>query len=591
MATIGNNTTLFNSFSMSTNKPIDDRFLVDTMAELLTIPDYTKYSGMQVYVTENNTRFKWNSNDSKYEIEHVGFCSGSTAPNADQYASGDIYINTTNGDVYYKEYTSTTNTISWSYKLNIIGPKGDAGDEGIRGPRGSYWYTGNTITGGATTGTVYPNSGISQAAYGDMYINDAGEIYNCTLAGDPNTALWVYTGVIITGPQGEKGSLWYSGTGITGNDGSQSLTFPNSGVAAAALDDYYLNTTTGNVYKCTKAGPPATATWIYTGCILGPEGPQGETGDQGETGATGLRGSCVFVGNGLLGPTTNGTFTYPPIQTELDFDVNSGDLYLNSNYGHIYQSDGTGKANAVTWNRVAVLMGSKIYVGTAIDGISGSSSTYPSSGIEYSNNYDIYINTDNGSIYMCTKEGKVNDAIWGFWMSLMDALSPFRGASSTTAGETGLVPAPTAGADNRYLSADGTWKTVDSGSKTGVDYLIVTDTTTLEDVYNEFNDSTQKVLVLIQNSTTASSNSIITYVSKSEDNITISGLASYDSDNLMVIKMSGVSTDTIADISMSSAKLATINDINALDTRLTTVEDFMSKYTTMLKILGYETQG
>ena len=39
--------------------------------------------------------------------------------------------------------------------------------------------------------------------------------------------------------------------------------------------------------------------------------------------------------------------------------------------------------------------------------------------------------------------------------------SAFKGASASVAGGTGLVPAPSAGADDQFLAGDGTWKTVD----------------------------------------------------------------------------------------------------------------------------------
>lgn len=42
--------------------------------------------------------------------------------------------------------------------------------------------------------------------------------------------------------------------------------------------------------------------------------------------------------------------------------------------------------------------------------------------------------------------------------------SAFTGATSSAAGTSGLVPAPQAGDDTKFLSGDGTWKTVTSGS-------------------------------------------------------------------------------------------------------------------------------
>ena len=44
--------------------------------------------------------------------------------------------------------------------------------------------------------------------------------------------------------------------------------------------------------------------------------------------------------------------------------------------------------------------------------------------------------------------------------------SSFTGATSSTAGAEGLVPAPAAGDDTKYLSGDGTWKTINASSVT-----------------------------------------------------------------------------------------------------------------------------
>ena len=46
----------------------------------------------------------------------------------------------------------------------------------------------------------------------------------------------------------------------------------------------------------------------------------------------------------------------------------------------------------------------------------------------------------------------------------------FTGATSQTAGSKGLVPAPSAGDQNKYLKANGTWDTPSSGGGGGIDY-------------------------------------------------------------------------------------------------------------------------
>lgn len=47
---------------------------------------------------------------------------------------------------------------------------------------------------------------------------------------------------------------------------------------------------------------------------------------------------------------------------------------------------------------------------------------------------------------------------------LLEEISPFTGATSIRGGTDGLVPAPAAGDEVKFLCGDGTWSTVDSGS-------------------------------------------------------------------------------------------------------------------------------
>ena len=83
-----------------------------------------------------------------------------------------------------------------------------------------------------------------------------------------------------TGATGTTGSQWYAGTGITGTS-TTATAFADSGVANARVNDMYLNTSTGNTYKCTVAGNATNAKWVYAGNIKGIQG------DKGNTGATG----------------------------------------------------------------------------------------------------------------------------------------------------------------------------------------------------------------------------------------------------------------------------------------------------------------
>lgn len=72
--------------------------------------------------------------------------------------------------------------------------------------RGTQIYTGDAITGTSSEAAIYPESGISEAYVGDLYINvhstssNRGNIYICTMSGDANNAEWSYQGN-IRGPE------------------------------------------------------------------------------------------------------------------------------------------------------------------------------------------------------------------------------------------------------------------------------------------------------------------------------------------------------------------------------------------------------
>lgn len=77
-----------------------------------------------------------------------------------------------------------------------------------------------------------------------------------------------------TGSQGIAGSKWYTGTAITGTSTTPTA-FSGSGITNAAVNDQYLNTSTGNTYICTTGGNASTALWKYTGNIKGVQGDSG----------------------------------------------------------------------------------------------------------------------------------------------------------------------------------------------------------------------------------------------------------------------------------------------------------------------------
>lgn len=115
---------------------------------------------------------------------------------------------------------------------NIKGPKGDKGERGLQGTQGPQGLQGIEGPQGKT-GASGPK-----------------------------------------GATGARGSVWYSGTVITGTNATGTI-FENSGIASALVNDMYLNTSTGAVYKCVTAGAATVAKWAYVGSIRGATGPAG----------------------------------------------------------------------------------------------------------------------------------------------------------------------------------------------------------------------------------------------------------------------------------------------------------------------------
>ena len=113
---------------------------------------------------------------------------------------------------------------------------------------------------------------------------------------------------------------WNLGTSISGE--ASDNVFSGSGLENSYVDDFYLNTNTFELYKCTKSGEAATATWSKIGVIkgsdgsagekgdTGAQGPQGEKGEKGDTGAQGAQGPQGEKGDtGNNGAKGQGIFT------------------------------------------------------------------------------------------------------------------------------------------------------------------------------------------------------------------------------------------------------------------------------------------
>ena len=102
----------------------------------------------------------------------------------------------------------------------------------------------------------------------------------------------------------DRPTQWHCGTAITGT-GTVPTAFAGSGIDVALVGDLYLNTQTGDTYRCTTAGSPSTALWAYTGSI---RGPQGETPPLDSTlSVAGQAAEAKAVGEALSGKAPAGS--------------------------------------------------------------------------------------------------------------------------------------------------------------------------------------------------------------------------------------------------------------------------------------------
>ena len=228
--------------------------------------------------------------------------SGTNAPANAIGKDGDVYLNFTTGDLYYKDNGA------WSPVGNIKGAKGDTGAAGQKGNDGRDGKDGNTVT----TSGLDPVA--SQGKDGDTHIN--------TVTGDlftKSNGQWTKTGA-IKGPKGDKGDTGPagggsgSGSGQAGKDG-KSITITSTTTDAQ-----------GNTIITFSDGTSVTIR-------KGDKGDKGDTGVAGKDGATGEKGADGHSITSGPGAPNNA-------------NGKDGDLYVDINTGDLYKKDnGTWKPN------------------------------------------------------------------------------------------------------------------------------------------------------------------------------------------------------------------------------------------------------
>lgn len=284
---------------------------------------------------------------------------------------GDMYLNTSNMNVYRCSTAGAASVAKWVYVCNIKGATGGTGPTGPTGPTGapgasSEWFTGTGITGTATSATTFSGSGVASATVGDMYLNTSTyNVYRCSTAGNASAAKWIYVCNIkgatgptgptgnpgnpgLQGPTGSRGSKWFtSSSGPTGGVGDTNVTWnvPGSAAGDMLLVTSANQTWTGNVYMAS-----ASNKWDFVGNVRGAKGATGAPGPAGPTGSV-TSVSITGTGNAITSVTGTSSLIFTKgstFLTSVSAHASTATTYgvaTPTKYGHAMASSTTPKAN------------------------------------------------------------------------------------------------------------------------------------------------------------------------------------------------------------------------------------------------------
>lgn len=262
--------------------------------------------------------------------------------------NGDFYLNATNGDVYRKLISN------YSIVANIVGPAGPS----------TTWRNGSGVPSNSlgVNGDYY-----LRTTNGDVYLKSSG----------------AYS--VVANIRGIPGTVWYNGSGAPSN-------------SLGVDGDYYIDTDTGDVYTRTSG------TYSIIRNIIGPAGATIRAGSGAPSNSLGANGdSYIDTSNGDLYFKASGTYSLAGNLAGTIFRDGSGapsnslgkngDYYLRHSNGDLYL-----KASG-TYSVIANLTGP---AGT--NGINGTSTTWRDGSGAPSNSLgidgDYYLNDVTGDIYL-----------------------------------------------------------------------------------------------------------------------------------------------------------------------------------------------
>lgn len=192
--------------------------------------------------------------------------SGTTPPSS---GWGTTPVAPTTTEYAWTRTTATFSDGSSAVTYSVGGKVGAAGTAG----------TSPTVTGTttqyqkSTSGTTVPTGTWSDSALAPDTSNFVWTKTTITYSDGATAVTYAVAGKV--GATGTAGGRWYSGTGITGTS-TTATAFSDSGVSSAVVGDMYLNTSTYNTYRCTVAGAPSAAKWVYVNNVKGAKGDAGD---------------------------------------------------------------------------------------------------------------------------------------------------------------------------------------------------------------------------------------------------------------------------------------------------------------------------
>lgn len=299
---------------------------------------------------------------------------------------------------------------------------------------GSNVYTfsdGSTITvkngskgSNGTTPTIKAASGVNIASVGTP-----------SVTASTSGATTTFTFNNLKGASGNNGTsaAWFTGTVVTGT----STTATNFTVSGSKAGDMYLNTSTSNVYRASAAN-----SWVYV-CNI--KGTNATTTAVATTTANGLMSSSdkksLDILKSPIAVCATSSDVIAKVATLENFSLTIGTTVA-------VKFTDTGTARPTSGNLTLNINGTGAKTMGYFRNGYKAPLTYNSAYLFCNNNNHIF--TYDGTYWLCMDWNADNNTTY----------TNMTGATSSEIGKAGLVPAPDAGSENKFLRGDGTWSEI-----------------------------------------------------------------------------------------------------------------------------------